>query len=142
MRTLATLAAVLLFTSAGCAQVPSLVTKAHERLTTHDRNQLSFARSIDFASQHRWYWEDTSPSAEPACPFGRSLTFAAANDFSPFGLSWEFTGKHPLVPSLDVIGFNLKAGAQPLSPDAIYGFIAPPRIWNRASHALASALHY
>ena len=68
--------------------------------------------------------------------------FANSNDFSPVSISWTFSGKHPLVPTFEVVGFDVKPGAQPFNPDARYGSISSSRIWNRASHALLAALRY
>src|SRR5512140_1370989 len=145
MRTLAKIAVVLLFTASAFAQRVSFSTAVSHSVGAHFRDQLAFSSSAsDSGSHRRWYWEDTSPTGSTTpVPMDRSaIFFANNNDFSPVGLSWTFSGKHPLVPTFEIAGFDMKPGPQPLSPDAHYGFIAPPRMWSRAGHALIAALRY
>ena len=144
MRTLAKIAVVLLLTVSAFGQRASFSTALSHSLQAHYRDQLSFSPMSDSGSHRRWYWEDTSPAGgSTPVPLDRSaIFFANNNDFSPVSLSWTFSGKHPLLPTFEVAGFDVKPGSQPLNPDARYGFIRPPRMWSRAGHALRAALRY
>jgi hypothetical protein len=143
MRALAKIAVVLLFSVSGFAQRASFTATAWQYFPAHYRGQLSFAPANDSSSHHGWYWEGTNSTASAApIPFDRSAVFSNSNDFSPVSVCWTFSGKHPLMPSFEVVGFDVKPGSQLVSPDAQYGFIARPRVWNRAGHALVAALRY
>jgi hypothetical protein len=142
MRTLAKIAVVLLFITSAFAQRTPFSTAASHSTVTRYRDQLNFMRTVDSASQRRWYWEDTSCGTPFLNPMDRSAIFTNINDFSPVGLFWTLSGKHRVVPTFEVVGFDVKPGTQLLNPDARYGSISAPRIWSRARRAMMATLHY
>jgi hypothetical protein len=142
MRTLAKIAVVLLFTTSAIAQHDSFTAAALPHVTAPCRDQLPISGASDSSTQRHWYWEDNSFSGLPPTPIEREALFANYNDFSPVNISWSFSGKHRIVPTFEVVGFDVKPGLPPPNPDARYGSITPPRLWNRASHAVMAALRY
>ncbi len=77
-----------------------------------------------------------SPAVNPA--------IAANNiDFSPVNVSWNLSGTHKLVPTFEVVGFEMTPrlhSVRPLAADTQYLSAAQGRLWYRASHAIMAAL--
>ncbi len=142
MRTPCKLAVVLLFTAHALAQCLSLKQAASENSSSHNRHLTSQFRQDGITLTHRWYWDDAGFSGLPPTPIEREQLFSTYNDFAPLTVSWTLSGVHWKVPLLDVVGFDVKPGAQEFNPDSLYGSMDRPKLWNRASHAIMSALRY
>jgi len=144
MRSLAQVAGLLIVACPVFAQQPSLAAHVQKELTAPKPQQDSLLRKDDATTKRRWYWQDDSITPSTATSSGAPTDWKASasssNDFSPVSLSWTFSGKNRFLPTLDVVGFDVKAGPQPHNPDAYYGKVEPPKIWNRARNLLLGAL--
>jgi hypothetical protein len=98
--------------------------------------------------QRYWYWE-VDDSIRAPFPTYRYLpgTMTHNDGFAPISLSWTFSGKHPLLPTLELAGMQIKPGERMTflsRPSDSYGTVVsePGSLWNKASHVLLAALRY
>ena len=142
MRTPMKVAVVLLFGMQAFSQCASIRQAASQNSAAHSYTAANQFRINEIALRHHWYWDDTSFSGLPPTPIEREQLFSTYNDFAPISVSWTLTGVHKKVPTFDVVGFDVKPGPQEFNPDSRYGSMDRPKLWNRASHAILSALRY
>ncbi len=142
MRMLAILAAAFFLCTCGFAQEVFLSREISRDARVHYHNRFPTSADVATVPQRHWYWEDTSYSGLPPNPIERAALYQAYNDFSPVSLSWTLEGKHRLLPTFDLVGFDMKPGSQRAKPDSEYGSLQNPRLWIRASHAVRAALRY
>jgi hypothetical protein len=111
------LAAGLLFTSAAFAQdVPRMNALRAARLATADAAEhRSQAAHRGFASvpavavsNHHWWYEDYPRSREifPEYRYLQPVAPPAEEDFSPATMKWSLSGRHPLLPTVEIAGMD------------------------------------
>ncbi len=84
-----------------------------------------------------WYWDTYTPSAVPQPASNMSRNALPANmDFAPVSLNFNLSAKRPLVPVLNVVGFDVQSSERDLESVTVR-----PSLWTRATHAISSALH-
>jgi hypothetical protein len=89
-----------------------------------------------------WYWETITAGSGPSAadrylPVG---TKASQPDFAPASLRWSFTGKHKVIPVIDLTVTKFKPGeksfrGEPSSKQPSENF------WTKATHSISELLH-
>ena len=148
MRKLAIFVAVLVCAGKALAQEAATPAAPNANKFSRPVPKLMFGTPGKSVAQRPWYWE-VDDSIHPPFPTYRYLRGTMTQDegFSPVALTWNFSGKHPLMPALELAGMQLKPGERMAflgHPTDHYGTVVSDqnRLWSKASHALIAALHY
>jgi len=148
MRKLAIFAAVLLCTGVALSQQPPPAGPSATKIARPAQKLVFETANKPVLVQRYWYWE-VDGSIRAPFPTYRYLPGTMTHDdgFAPVSLSWTFTGKHPLLPTLEVAGMQIRPGEGInffSRPSDSYGIVEsqPASLWSKASHALMAALHY
>jgi hypothetical protein len=142
--------AVVLFAVDALAQQGQLISGPTPNLPAqNNRHSLTYFDSIVRSSQQHWYWHDVRPTTPTLAPkpfiYRNAPVRTTSPGFSPGKLEWNLSGKHKLLPSLDLTVLRLRPGEPSLiekQPGSEYGTFVSDRnpIWEKAAESLKKIL--
>src|SRR5262249_43085258 len=138
--------------SGALAQEKELIDAPTPNLSTQaNRASLTFQQAVtrSFEDPH-WYWEGGGATGAPSVPY-RCFTCRKISThqggFSPGKLVWNLSGKHKLLPIVDLSVIKLTPGEPTLiqqKPPSEYGTVvagrSPTRLWNKATQSLMNVM--
>ena len=144
---------VVFAVSAALAQEKELISAPAPNLSeAPNRASLSFQQAVERSfDDRRWYWEADGSTRFPAGVYACQACRGTRSYQGKIGtgrLVWDLSGKHGLLPVLDLKVTKLRLGQPTLmqeKPAMNYGtFVSPgrpTRLWNKATQSLGSVMH-